>query len=35
MVRCHREGFEEENVRLSLNPILDQLCDLEGVTVYL
>lgn len=35
MVRHHREGFEKEDVRVNLHPILDQLCDFEGVTVYL
>lgn len=35
MVKHHREGFEKENASLSLNPISDQLCDLEGVPVSL
>ena len=35
MVRPDRECFEKEDVRLSFSPILDQLCDFEGVTGYL
>ena len=35
MVRHHKEGFEKEEARLTLDPISDQLHDLEGVTVYL
>lgn len=35
MVRNHSEGFEKEDVRLSLNPIMYQLCVFEGVAMYL